>query len=96
VRYLNGLCPINSNTSNGLMIKAGRSQVTPKGFLPYPLLFKVIIMNRCIDCGIAIKDYFDRCYNCNNIRKLNRNSGSIDLNPEIKINFMKEMGIDFC
>ncbi len=78
------------------MIKAGRSQVTPKGFLPYPLIYnKVITMNRCIDCGIAIKDYFDRCYGCNNIRRINKNAGSIDFNPEVKINFMKQMGIDF-
>ena len=27
------------------IIKAGRSQVTPKGFLPYPLLSKVIKMD---------------------------------------------------
>ncbi|MBI2523006.1 hypothetical protein HYW19_01320 [Candidatus Woesearchaeota archaeon] len=54
------------------------------------------MMDKCIDCGTAIKDYFEKCYICNNIRKINRNLGSIDLNPKIKINFMKEMGIDFC
>ena len=53
-------------------------------------------MNKCIGCGTIIKDYFERCYDCNNIRKTNRNSGTIDLNPEIKVNFMKQMGIDFC
>jgi len=51
-------------------------------------------MKNCIECGSRIEDYFERCYNCYIIRKINRKTGSINLNPDIKIKFMKQMGIE--
>lgn len=79
-----------------VFIEAGRINSPLKTFLPHPLFQrKVIVMNKCIDCGTVIEDYFERCYICNEIRKINRNSGAINIDPKIKVRFMKQMGINF-